>query len=290
MSDCCEHTAEALVRTNAQRRVLWIVLAINLVVFVAEFGAGFLADSTALQADSLDSLGDALVYGISLVVIGGSLRARAASAFTKGIIQAAFGLGVLAEVVHKLIIGAEPLAPIMAIAGAGALVANAMCFVLLMRHRSDDLNMRSVWLCSRNDVVGNIGVLFVAGLVALTGRRWPDLVFGAGLALLFLRTAWSVLREAWPHLRPDKPSAQAAAPSTKDEGCAERAPVLMSVITCPECGHAATETMPTNACWYVYQCHGCGAELRPKKGDCCVFCSYGSVPCPPIQAAPACCG
>jgi cation diffusion facilitator family transporter len=289
MSDCCEHTAEALVRTNAQRRVLWIVLAINLVVFVAEFGAGLWADSTALQADSLDSLGDALVYGISLVVIAGSLRARAGSAFIKGLIQAAFGLAVLAEVVHKAIVGAEPLAPIMAMAGAGALVANATCFVLLTRHRSDDLNMRSVWLCSRNDVVGNVGVLIVAGLVAVTGWRWPDLVFGAGLALLFLKTAWGVLGEAWPHLRLRTLPAETTLLAPIERASHSETPVLTSVLTCPQCGQANTETMPTNACWYFYQCNGCGAELRPKAGDCCVFCSYGSVPCPPVQMAHSCC-
>ena len=289
MSDCCDHAAETLVKSDAQRRVLWIVLAINLVVFVTEFGAGLWADSTALQADSLDSLGDALVYGISLIVIGRSLRARAGSAFFKGCIQAAFGLAVLAEVAHKSITGAEPLAPIMAIAGAGALIANGTCFFLLTRHRSDDINMRSVWLCSRNDVIGNVGVLLVAGVVAVTGWRWPDLVFGAALALLFLRTAAGVLGDAWPHLRSRSSTAELVAASPTAQSCADGAPILSSVITCPECGHSASETMPTNACWYVYQCHGCSVELRPKKGDCCVFCSYGSVPCPPVQTAHACC-
>ena len=108
MSDCCDHAAEALIKSNAQRRVLWIVLAINLVVFVTEFGAGLWADSTALQADSLDSLGDALVYGISLIVIGRSLRARAGSAFIKGCIQAAFGVAVLVEGAHKAFVGPNP--------------------------------------------------------------------------------------------------------------------------------------------------------------------------------------
>jgi cation diffusion facilitator family transporter len=289
MSDCCDHAAEALVKSDAQRRVLWIVLAINLVVFVTEFGAGLWADSTALQADSLDSLGDALVYGISLIVIGRSLRARAGSAFIKGLVQVAFGLAVLAEVAHKTLTGAEPLAPIMALAGAGALVANGTCFFLLTRHRSDDINMRSVWLCSRNDVIGNVGVLLVAGLVALTGWRWPDLVFGAALALLFLKTAAGVLQDAWPHLRPRMSIVEPVAPTPTTQSCVEGVPVLACVITCPACGHSAGETMPTNACRYVYQCRGCGMELRPKKGDCCVFCSYGSVPCPPIQMAAACC-
>jgi Co/Zn/Cd efflux system component len=181
--------------------VLWIVLAINLVIFAGEFGAGVWTDSTALLADSLDSLGDALVYLLSLVVLARSVRARAGAALAKGGIQAIFGFGVLLEVAHKWLYGAEPFAPIMAIAAAAALVANTTCFALLYRHRGDDINMRSVWLCSRNDVIGNAGVLVTAGIVAATGFAWPDWVFGALMALLFLSTSLSVVRTAWPQFR-----------------------------------------------------------------------------------------
>ena len=159
--------------------MLWIVLAINLVIFAGEFGAGVWADSTALQADSLDSLGDALVYLLSLVVLARSIRARAGAALVKGGIQAVFGVGVLLEVAHKWLYGAEPMAPVMAIVAAIALAANTTCFALLYRYRGDDINMRSVWLCSRNDVVGNAGVLITAGIVAATGSAWPDWVLGA---------------------------------------------------------------------------------------------------------------
>lgn len=197
----CESTGQALAQSRTQRRVLWVVLIINVAIFLGEFGAGVWADSTALQGDSLDSLGDALVYGLSLVVLGRSLRARAGAALVKGGIQLAFACAVLAEVVCKLIVGAEPLPAVMAIAAGAALLANVTCLVLLTRFRRDDINMRSVWLCSRNDVIGNAGVLLTTALVAGTGWRWLDLVFGAGLALLFLHTGLDVLRAAWPSLR-----------------------------------------------------------------------------------------
>lgn len=200
MSDCgCHESAEALSRNNdhARRRVLWIVLAINLVLFAGEFSAGWWAESSALQADSLDSLGDALVYVLSLWVLGGSVRQRSKAVFAKGGIQLLFGLAVLAEVGRRAWFGAEPVAPIMAIAAAAALVGNLGCFVLLTRFRDDDMNMRSVWLCSRNDLVNNVGVILAAALVAWFDAAWPDLVIGTVVALLFLRTAATVLAGAW---------------------------------------------------------------------------------------------
>jgi Co/Zn/Cd efflux system component len=184
--------------------VLWVVLAINLVIFAGEFGAGLWADSTALQADSLDSLGDALVYLLSLVVLTQSVRARAGAALVKGGIQAIFGVSVLIEVAVKFLHGAEPLAPIMAITAGAALVANATCFGLLYRYRGDDINMRSVWLCSRNDVIGNAGVLITSAVVAFTGFAWPDWVFGALMAILFLSTSVTVVRTAWPQFHAAK--------------------------------------------------------------------------------------
>ena len=204
MSNCgCQETACTLTasRDSARRRVLWTVLAINLVLFVGEFGAGWWGDSSALQADSLDSLGDALVYAMSLWAVGRSLRQRSHVVLLKGGIQALFGIGVLLEVIRRAWLGAEPLAPVMAWAAGLALVGNLVCFRLLTRFRSDDMNMRSVWLCSRNDLINNSGVLVAAGLVALTGSRWPDLVVGAGVAVLFLWTACSVLRGGWKDFR-----------------------------------------------------------------------------------------
>lgn len=200
----CESTGAALARSAAQRRVLWTVLAINVLIFAGEFGAGLWADSTALQGDSLDSLGDALVYALSLAVVGQSLRARAAAALLKGVIQAAFAVFVMAEVIRKFVMHANPLPSIMAIAASVALVANISCLLLLTRFRADDVNMRSVWLCSRNDVIGNAGVLLTTLLIVVSGRGWLDLVFGALLATLFGHTAWDVLRNAWVIFRAEK--------------------------------------------------------------------------------------
>ena len=199
----CDDTATTLTQTRdvARRRVLWTVLAINAALFMGEFTAGWWADSSALQADSLDSLGDAGVYALSLAVVGASLRQRNGAAVLKGVLQGLFGLLVLAEVVRRLLAGAEPLAPLMAGVAALALLANLACFRLLIRFRGDDLNMRSVWLCSRNDLASNAGVIAAAGVVALTGRAWPDAVVGTLVALLFLHTSWQVLREAWPGWR-----------------------------------------------------------------------------------------
>lgn len=203
MSDCgCDSPISATQTRNArQRRILWAVLGINVLLFGGEFLAGWWADSTALQADSLDNLGDAFVYGLSVAVVGGTLRARAGAALVKGGIQAVFGLAILAQLAHKVLVGAEPLAPTMAVVATIALVANSLCFVLLSRYRGDDINMRSVWLCSRNDIVNNLGVIAAAGAVAFTGQAWPDFAVGGVVALMYLHTSWSVLRTAWQQWR-----------------------------------------------------------------------------------------
>lgn len=178
---CCSHDAcssQPLADTQRHRRVLWTVLVINLVVFGGEFAAGWFARSSAVQDDSLDSLGDALVYGISLMVVGGSLRARAMSAVSKGVIQLLFGAAVLVEVTHCMASGIPPMTGLMALAALSALIGNRACLLLLTPLRSDDINMASVWKCSRNEVIGNAGVLITAGIVAISGRWWLDILFG----------------------------------------------------------------------------------------------------------------
>lgn len=199
----CGATAEhlAAVADREQRRVLMIVLAINAALFVGEFGAGWWAESTALQADSLDSLGDAGVYALSLFVVGRSLQWRAGTAILKGVIQGLFGIAVLVEVARKAVFGTVPDAPIMAVVAAIAFAANLTCFALLTRFRHQDINLRSVWLCSRNDLINNLGVIAAAGAVAWLGRGWPDLVVGALVAALFLHTSFDVLRTAIHQLR-----------------------------------------------------------------------------------------
>lgn len=179
-----------------RRGVLWAALAINVLLFVGEFGAGLWADSSALLADSADNLGDVLTYAISLAAVGTALRQRARAAGVKGIIQILFGLAVLIELGRKAWMGFEPVAPVMVIAAGLALIGNVACFVMLLGHRHADINMRSVWLCSRNDVIGNASVITAALVVWLTGFAWADLVVGAALAMLFLSTGVGVVREA----------------------------------------------------------------------------------------------
>ena len=169
-------------------------------MFFVEFGGGLLSGSTALLADSLDMLGDSLVYGFSLFVLHRSLTWRARAALAKGLIMATLGVGVLLEAAFRLRAGAPPLVPTMAAVGTLAFIANAFCFSLLWRHRADDINLRSTWLCSRNDLVANAAVLGAAVLVAWSESLWPDLIVGVGIAVLFMRTAASVLQESLAEL------------------------------------------------------------------------------------------
>jgi cation diffusion facilitator family transporter len=202
MDDCCrtESFASFALR-GEQRRVLAIVLAINALLFFVELAAGLLAHSTALLGDSLDMLGDSLVYGFSLYVLGRSERVRTYAVVLKGVIMAVFGLFVVAEATSKMLLPVIPVAQAMGVIGLAALAGNALCFALLRRHRSDDLNMRSTWLCSRNDLLANTTVLAAAATVAVTGSIWPDVVVGVGIAALFLRTAAGVLRDSAVELR-----------------------------------------------------------------------------------------
>lgn len=202
MDDCCQNKAQEIAQLRGkQARVLKIVLGINAAMFLIEFTAGVVAHSTALMADSVDMLGDALVYALSLYVIDRGVRWRAGAAVAKGLMILAFGAWILFEASVTYLKGITPLAPLMAGFGALALVANLTCLRLLWPLRSQDVNMRSTFECSRNDVISNIGVLFAAGGVWASGRSWPDLVVGLIVAALFLKSAFSVLREAWPEMR-----------------------------------------------------------------------------------------
>jgi cation diffusion facilitator family transporter len=201
MDDCCEAKADELGEIRSRHvRVLWAVLAVNAFMFVAEFGAGIVSGSSALLADSLDMLGDSFVYGFSLFVVHRSLTWHARAALLKGAIMALFGVAVLFEVAFKFRTAIPPEATIMAGFGTLALAANSLCFALLWRHRADNINLRSTWLCSRNDLIANTAVLVAAGVVAWSGSRWPDIVVGFGIAILFLRTAVVVLRESFAEL------------------------------------------------------------------------------------------
>ena len=176
--------------------MLLIVLWINAAMFALEFGAGLVAHSTALLADSVDMLGDAVVYGFSLYVIGRSARWQARGALLKGTIMAAFAAGIAVEIAVKLTRGVTPDGDVMSLVGTVALLANAVALICLWRHRSDDLNMRSAWLCSRNDVIANVGVLAAAGAVRFTGSAWPDVLVGVAIAGLFGSSALAIIRQA----------------------------------------------------------------------------------------------
>ena len=181
--------------------MLQIVLGVNGAMFLTEFGAGLLAQSTALIAESVDMLGDAIVYGFSLYVVARGAQWQARGALLKGGIMAAFGLGVVFEAALKIARGVVPDADIMSGVGFIALAANAFCLALLSRHRADDINMRSAWICSRNDVVANVAVLVAAGAVLVTGSAWPDIAIGLLIAALFGGSAINVIRDATRQLR-----------------------------------------------------------------------------------------
>ena len=203
-ADCCHdkgHELERIALHKDIRRVLIVVMMLNLMMFVLEFGAGIIADSAALMADSVDMLADGLVYGISLYALERSLRWRAGMALAKGAFILGLGVGVILQIVIKMVWGGAPESDLMLIFGGMALVANLSCVALLWPYRSHDVNLSSTFECSRNDVFANLGVLAAAGLVAVTASPWPDIAIAAVIAFLFIRSAGRVTREAWPQFR-----------------------------------------------------------------------------------------
>ncbi|MCK1329265.1 cation transporter [Bradyrhizobium sp. CW9] len=206
MNDCCCALPPLNVGGNkksdaAYRRVLWTVLAINAAMFAVEVVAGLAAGSASLQADSLDFLGDAANYAISLLVVGMILRYRAGAALAKGATMGMFGLWVVATVIWHILHGTLPSAFAMGTVGAAALIANAASFGLLWAYRHGDANMRSAWICTRNDVLGNLAVLLAAVGVFGTGTGWPDIVVAAVMSLLAIQGAVVVVRQASRELR-----------------------------------------------------------------------------------------
>jgi Co/Zn/Cd efflux system component len=187
---------------RAYRHVLWIVLAINALMFAVEVGAGVAAGSASLQADALDFLGDAGNYAISLFVVGMALRYRAAAAAVKGATMGVFGLWVIGVTVWHATNGTLPGALTMGAVGLTALIANAASFALLWVYRSGDANMRSAWICTRNDVLGSLAVLLAAAGVFGTGTGWPDIVVAAIMAALALQGSFIVLRQSRAELIP----------------------------------------------------------------------------------------
>lgn len=202
MGSCCENKCDALAALRKkQRSVLLVVLGINATMFVVEVIVGLLTRSNSVLADSLDMFGDAVVYASSLYVLERGRVWQGRVAALKGVIMVVFGLSVLADAVAKALGSRLPAAGGMGVIGAVALGANLYCLYLLTSHRDDDINMKSVWICSRNDIIANVGLLAAAGGVALLHSRWPDIIVGLIVAGLFLSSAFGVLRAAIGELR-----------------------------------------------------------------------------------------
>lgn len=195
---CCSGGCHAPATEVAPRfrKALWAALVINAAMFMVEIVAGVAAGSSSLQADALDFLGDAANYGVSLFVLGMSLQRRALASMLKGATMGAFGLWVTGNTVWHLLSGTVPEAGVMGMIGALALVANGAVAAMLYAFRSGDSNMRSVWICSRNDAIGNLAVLGAASGVFATGTGWPDFVVAGIMAGLALSGAVQVLRLA----------------------------------------------------------------------------------------------
>ncbi len=176
--------------------ILWIIIGINAVMFLVEMSASISSGSMALRADALDFLGDSLTYSLTLLAIGHSLRWRASAAMFKGITLAVMGIWVLGSTLYRVFILEVPNEMIMGSVAMLAFIANATSALLLLRYRNGDSNVRSVWLCSRNDAIGNLAVLLAAGLVYLSQSQWPDLIVALLMAVLFLHSSALIIRQA----------------------------------------------------------------------------------------------
>ena len=203
MSAQCGHVHNDSNSANSPRyrKILWVALIINLAMFAIEIGAGFKSGSTSLLADAIDFFGDAANYGVSLAVFSAGVVLRARAALLKGVCMLGFGLFVLGRAAWMFSQGATPEAFTMGSIGLLALVANVAVAAMLYAYRGGDANMRSVWLCSRNDAIGNIAVMLAAFGVAGTGSAWPDLLVACGMAVLALMGGWSVIRQALAEIK-----------------------------------------------------------------------------------------
>jgi len=192
MPNCC-----AINKNLAQKkRLLWTVLLINAIMFFAQFVAAWVAHSTMLLADSLDMLGDALTYGLSIYVASKSDNWLNRAAIFKGVVILVFAMIVLIEAVYKLLFSDYQTSyHLMFIFGLLGLFANGVCFYLLTKQRNTDVNLRSTWVCSRNDLIGNAAVIITAFLVMIFQSRWPDILIGLGFVTILIYSAFSIFRD-----------------------------------------------------------------------------------------------
>jgi Co/Zn/Cd efflux system component len=201
MSGCCDKDCSLEQLRGRQRGTLRIVLAINALMFFVIVAAAIYAGSSALLADSLDNLGDALTYGLSLYAVTRGAAFKARVALFKGVLILLAALTVALQIVYRLYVPSVPVFEVMGVFSVVALVANAICLFLLWRHRDEDVNMNSVWECSRNDIASNISVFVAAGAVWFTGSGWPDIVVALGLTWLLMRSAIHVITSAMKELQ-----------------------------------------------------------------------------------------
>ncbi len=196
MAGCCGKDTKFDGISDDYKRRLWIIIALNATMFAVEMTAGQVAQSQALQADALDFAGDAITYAISLAVIGASVRARTSAALLKGISLLLMGFWVFGSTLYRVFYVGVPTAEIMGVVGVLALVTNLVSVLLLVRYKEGDANIKSVWLCSRNDAIGNVAVIIAALSVWGTAAGWPDLIVATIMAGLFLSSAFQIVRQA----------------------------------------------------------------------------------------------
>jgi len=192
MADCCSIEIDS----REQARVLWIVLVINATMFFAEFTTGLIAESTALVADSLDMLADAVVYGIGLYAVGRAASVKTRAALLSGVFQIVLAIGVAGEIVRRFVVGSEPEPLFMIGVSVFALLANVVCLSLIAKHRHGEVHMRASWIFSKNNVIANVGVIFSGILVLLLDTRWPDLAIGALIVLVVLRGGFLIVADS----------------------------------------------------------------------------------------------
>lgn len=193
MSGC---GCEVEIKDKSETRVLVFLLLINGLMFFVEFGVGWWAESTALIADAMDMLADAMVYGVGLYAVGKAASAKIQAASLSGWLQIGLGLLVLADIVRRFVYGSEPISTLMMVMGLVALIANIICLILISKHRDGEIHMRASWIFSKNDVIANVGVILAGAFVAATASRIPDLVIGIVVAVIVIRGGILILKDA----------------------------------------------------------------------------------------------
>ena len=201
MSGC---GCEVEIKDASQKKVLLVLLAINAFMFVVELGFGWVAESTALIADSLDMLADAVIYGIGLYAVGRSLQHKANAALISGYFQGILGCLIIMDIMRRVWFGSEPVSELMMGVGFVALIANVICLLLIQKHRDGEVHMRASWIFSKNDVIANVGVIAAGALVGWLDSRWPDILIGGVVAIVILRGARSIILDARKELAEDE--------------------------------------------------------------------------------------